>query len=84
MGQDTLHELIAAASEGIRQAWKDGQVKYPDNPWQQKSTAEHLNHAKNHLVEFGFLYGDKSENHLSHALFRIAAAFWRTEHGLDK
>lgn len=52
---------------------KEGADKYgEDENWRQIPISSHLNHALNHI--FGWLAGDETEDHLSHALCRLLFA----------
>lgn len=52
---------------------KKGSEKYSDTNWKKVARDEHINHALTHL--FKELTGDKSEEHLAHALTRLCFAF---------
>ena len=49
-----------------------GAQRYPKNNWRRITMAEHLNHAEQHIQLLKA--GDTSEDHLGHALTRLAFA----------
>lgn len=52
---------------------KEGEEKYgSDKNWKRISTTDHLNHALIHI--YAHLAGDTQDDHLSHALCRLAFA----------
>ncbi len=46
--------------------------KYPEEKWKTQDVEEHLAHAVDHIASYQA--GDKSEDHLAHALTRIDMA----------
>lgn len=46
-----------------------GATKYEPNNWRKIDPQDHLNHALQHL--FAFQAGDRSDDHLGHALCRV-------------
>lgn len=57
-----------------------GAAKYTRNNWHAIPADECINHAMGHLV--GYLSGDRTDDHLGHALARIAMAVRQDQHGL--
>lgn len=57
----------------VTEVLQQGAAKYgEDENWRHIPIKDHLNHALNHI--FGWLGGDNSEDHLSHALCRLMFA----------
>ena len=57
----------------IAKVLEEGLKKYPKNNWLLISYEDHINHALCHL--YMLIKGDEQDNHLSHALTRIAMAY---------
>lgn len=57
----------------IQKVMEENESKYPDRPWKEQSTDEHLKHAKEHIRDFqkGGLHKDE---HLAHAFTRLMMA----------
>ena len=71
---DARFDLVPPYSlQAVAEILGAGAVKYGENNWQRITTAEHLNHALNHINLH--LIGDTSENHLGNAMVRMMFAF---------
>jgi hypothetical protein len=74
--QSALHgdpQLIPAeALLRLSQVCAEGALKYARNNWRRISFEDHLSHALEHV--FLYMNGDRSEDHMGHALTRLAFA----------
>lgn len=65
----------------IAKVLRVGADKYGANNWRAIPVEDHINHALTHL--YGWLAGDRSENHLVNAGCRVLFAIWCSEHHED-
>ena len=74
---DFLDEAINLISDepltALARVMEEGLKKYPKNNWLLISYEDHINHALCHL--YMHIKGDTQDNHLEHALTRIAMAY---------
>lgn len=68
------YDLISPiALEALARTYAEGAAKYGDFNWENGMPAHDLlNHALRHI--YLFLSGDRSEEHLSHAMWNVGAA----------
>lgn len=67
----TNKQITRQAAEAILNTLqREGRGKYPHDPWPARTDAEDIDHAMNHLLALA--QGDSTENHLHHALTRLA------------
>ena len=50
----------------------EGAKRYEKDNWRKISVADHLNHALQHI--YAYMAGDEQDDHLGHALCRLAFA----------
>lgn len=81
-----MHLIPPEAMFAMSRVLKTGAEKYETEPkppnkenWRQISEREHINHALAHL--FAYLAGDTQDDHLEHALCRVAFAVAVKESG---
>lgn len=68
-------ELLQAANDNIHDALQDGIDAGYHGKWRDQSFEEHIDHAIIHLQQLKWQHpGDHKEDHLSHALTRLAMA----------
>lgn len=74
---DLLDEAMDSLSNepltAIARVMEEGLKKYPKNNWLLISYEDHINHALCHL--YMHIKGDEQDEHLEHALTRIAMAY---------
>lgn len=64
--------IDAKALFSMAQVLEEGARKYGEDNWRQISIEDHLNHMIIHA--YAYLAGDRSDDHLSHALCRATFA----------
>ncbi|MFA5307796.1 MAG: hypothetical protein WC365_10165 [Candidatus Babeliales bacterium] len=62
-------KLAQIAYDTVLQTMIEGETTHPANEWQDISTADHAEHIKMHI---GKHRRDKTEDHIAHALTRLA------------
>jgi hypothetical protein len=72
--EETRYDLLSPiALEAWAKTYAEGAAKYGDYNWEKGMPAHDLlNHAIRHIYKF--LGGDRSEDHLPHAMWGVAAA----------
>lgn len=75
-----FHTMDAQALLRMAEIQAQGDEKYGPNNWRGIPVGEHINHAITHF--FAWLAGDRSDDHLGHALCRAMFAV-ATEEGKD-
>ena len=58
------------AKQAIIQTFIEGEKTHPDNDWQDVSIIDHICHAGHHIDNY--ITKDTSEDHIAHALTRLA------------
>ncbi len=66
----TYEQLGELAKQTVIRVMQEGEAAHPANDWQDKPAGEHFRHADKHM--FMYLQGDASEDHIAHALTRLA------------
>lgn len=76
---ETRYDLISPiAMDVIARTCAEGAAKYDDFNWEKGMPAhDALNHALRHIYKF--LGGDRSEDHLGHAMWNVGAAIHSLE-----
>lgn len=81
-GFAVLYHLMLQNPDAVREwaeTYGEGAIKYPPNNWQKGFKESVLiNHAMEHLILH--CIGDKSENHLAHAMWNIGTLIWVRAH----
>ncbi|MBU4567010.1 MAG: hypothetical protein KKE29_20025 [Proteobacteria bacterium] len=75
-----FHLVPPEALFALANVFGEGAKKYERDNWHNIPAEDCINHALGHLV--GYLAGDRSDDHLGHAICRIAMAIRQDQHGL--
>jgi len=75
MADMSRYAVIAAAVRAVDGAMDDGDAHGYTDEWTRQPASEHLTHAMQHLLDH--MRGDTGDNHLAHALCRVAMALSR-------
>ncbi len=67
-----FHLIPSLALFKLAEALYEGSLKYDRGNWRKISVEVHLGRCVQHI--YGFLAGDRTEDHLAHALCRLAFA----------
>ena len=70
---EAINKITNEPLTAIARVMEEGLKKYPKNNWLLISYEDHINHALCHL--YMHIKGDTQDDHLEHALTRIAMAY---------
>lgn len=77
VGTEGVEFVFPNVSRVLRCVLAEGLEKYPDEPWRHMPPVEHWEHFRAHIDKY--LAGDKSEDHIGHALCRLIMYVERLE-----
>lgn len=67
-------ELAGLAYDTVLKTMVDGAKTHPDDNWREVDIIDHLCHANHHIEDY--IAKDKTEDHIAHAMTRLAMAIY--------